>query len=145
MSRHPNRQQGADTEEWVVNRKNANVVHVPGEASWYDLRRITTGAKGEVKSTHEKIEGSHNDGNFGELRLWKDQHRSLLSSDASGVAWYHFVVVDDYGTVIKYRKMKPKTVSKIIRESDEIEWRPANHADRDGLQATIPWPEIFDY
>ena len=139
MTRHPNREQGDFAEGWVADR-DENLEHAAGEASWYDVRRTTTGAKGEVKSTHETIKGAHNDAGNGEFRLWESQHRSLLAADASGVAWYHFVVLDDDGHVVGYARRKPKTVSSLVESVGG--WSLAGHDDRDGRQCRLPWSAI---
>ena len=141
MPRHPNREQGDFAEEWVATR--FNLAHVAGEAEWYDCRRVSTGTKHEVKSTHETISGAHNDAGRGEFRLWADQHRSLLASDASGVAWYDFVLLDAGGSVLAHQRRKPSTVSQVV--ADNGGWRPAGHEDRDSLQATVPFPDVMDY
>jgi len=125
-----------------VASQSDNLLHAAGEASWYDVRRTTTGAKGEVKSTHESIKGAHNDAGEGEFRLWSDQHESLLASDASGVAWYHFVLLDADNRVVQYCRLKPSTVSQIVERCGG--WAPAGHAKRDGCQCRIPHSEIFD-
>jgi hypothetical protein len=138
--RSPNRQQGEYAEDWVAARHG--LAHVPGEASWYDCRNAATGTKHEVKSTHETISGAHNDAGEGEFRLWADQHKSLLASDAAGVAWYDFVLLDGSGNVVDHQKRKPSTVSTLVRENGG--WRPAGHADRDGLQCTLPHSVVFD-
>lgn len=141
MARHPNRRQGEAAEKHVASK--GGLAHCPDEADWYDNRNPRTGTKHEVKSTHEEIEGAHNPDDEGEFRVWSDQHNSLRASDAAGVAWYDFVLLDDDGNVVDHVRRKPSTVSKIVRENGG--WKPAGHAERgDAMQCRIPHSEVFD-
>jgi hypothetical protein len=105
-------------------------------ADWYDAINPRTGAKTEVKSTHRALE----DGSVGRFRLWRDQHRSLRASDASGVAWYAFVLLDDSDSVVDVVRAKPSTVGRLVRESGD--WNRAGHSERDGPQHKLPWTEV---
>ena len=98
----------------------------PGEG-WYDCINPRTGAKYQVKSAQR-------DRRF---RLWSDQHRSLVASDANGVAWYVFVTSGE-----DPRRVKPSTVTKWVNERGG--WNKANHELRPGaLQHKLPVSEVF--
>jgi len=92
----------------------------PDDADWYDVNTKATGTKYEVKSTHTTIDGE-NPGTFvgvdGRFRVWKDQLRSLIQSDAGdSTAWVVFVVFNAEGTPLEARKMKPSTVWKLVQD-----------------------------
>lgn len=98
---------------------------------WDEAIDESTGTKYEVESTHE-------DGRF---RLWEDQTRSLLSSDARGTAWVAFVLFDERGNVEAMQRRKPSTVNRIVRERGG--WNRAGHSERDGRQHKLPHDEVL--
>lgn len=136
VSSRANEQQGAFATNWVA--EQYGLVVDSDTESWYDARLESTGAKYEVKSTREQ----YDNGNEGRFRLWEDQHISLLASDRTGVAWYVFVLLDQSGNVVDHRRMKPKSVTKIVH-SDNGDWNLAGHSERSGRQHKIRWSEIF--
>jgi len=82
--------------------------HRPDESEWYDCVNPWTGTKYEVQSTVKAYEGAYSDGGPGRYRLWEDQHVSLVRADASGTAWYVFVLYDrDGGEPLRMRRMRP--------------------------------------
>lgn len=107
---------------------------------WYDV--VDDGTKIEVKSTEKRIGDDYPaDGRF---RLWADQHRSLLASDASGTAWYVFVLFDD-GSLVDVRRCRPSTVTRLVEDVGDGEWDLSGHVDRDGAeQQKLPWSEVFN-
>lgn len=103
--------------------------------SWFDAIHPNTGAKIEVKSTSTKIGKKYpGDGRF---RLWENQHKSLVASDRSGVAWYAFVLLDADDAVLKIQRRKPSTVTRLVRARGG--WNKAGHRDRSGRQHKLPW------
>lgn len=112
--------------------------HVPDQSEWYDARHENTGSKMEVKSTSSTI-GSKYPGD-GRFRVWQGQHQSLTSSDASGTAWYVFVLLDEDAGLLRMRRVKPSTVTQIVR--DRGGWNNSGHGSM-GKQHKIPHDELF--
>lgn len=112
--------------------------HRPNQSSWFDCRHPNTGAKTEVKSTSSAI-GDKYPGN-GRFRLWRSQHRSLTASDANGVAWYVFVLMDEGNGKIRMRRVKPSTVTQLI--ADRGGWNKSGHSSFDE-QHKLPIDEVF--
>ena len=101
------------------------VIHRSDREEWYDAVDTDTGAKYEVKSATREIGDEYPA--RGRFRVRRDQTRSLLSSDARGTAWYVFVLIDDPEGVIRFRRMRPSTVSSIVRERGG--WNQAGHEE----------------
>ena len=99
--------------------------HRPDETDWYDCVHPNSGAKTEVKSTATQIGQQYEAP--GRFRLRRDQTRSLLSSDARGVAWYAFVLYDFEKGEIRLRRAKPSTVSGWVSEAGG--WNEAGHEE----------------
>lgn len=103
-------------------------------AFWYDMEHASTGAKAEVKSA--LVERSN--GREGEFILRWEQHRSLLSADASGVAWYVFIARQGSNPKKwKSVRKKPSTVSDVVDE-----WKPSAHR-RYSKEARVPVSDVF--
>lgn len=92
--------------------------------SWHDSVNPRTGAKYETKSGREKV------------RIWEDQHRSLTSAEAAGVAWYAFVHVDAAGRVQDIQRRRPSTVTRLVSEHGG--WVKSGHARTDGREKQLP-------
>jgi hypothetical protein len=108
------------------------------DAEWWDLRHPNTPAKTEVKSTSTTVgEKYPGDGRF---RLWEGQTRSLLSSDARGVAWYAFVLLDEDAGVLRIRRAEPSTVSGWV--ADRGGWNQSGHESQ-GRQHKLPYGVVF--
>jgi hypothetical protein len=111
-------------------------------ADWFDAVNPRTGAKYEVKSTHRELDN----GAEGRFRLWEDQHVSLVHADASGTAWYAFVLLESDGEVAEVRRMQPSTVTDIVKDvGGGSAWSLAKHREREGHQKKVPWEYIFEY
>lgn len=82
--------------------------------SWYDAINPRTGTKYEAKSGREKV------------RIWEDQHRSLVASDRAGTAWYAFVYVDAAGRVQEIQRRRPSTVTQLVEDAGG--WVKSGHA-----------------
>lgn len=130
MGKHPNQRQGDDATNIVVNEWNLDEEHT----SWYDAINPRTGAKFECKSTHTE----YSNGAKGRFRLWRSQHQSLTSAEASGTAWYVFVLFESDGKLRDIRRMKPSTVTQEIDH-----WNLAGHNEKIGRQYKLPWDRIF--
>jgi hypothetical protein len=110
-------------------------------ADWFDAVNPRTGAKYEIKSTHRTVDG----GATGRFRLWEDQHISLVHADASGTAWYAFVLLDEDDDVVDVRRMQPSTVTELVDDVGEGDpWSLAKHREREGRQKKLPWITIVD-
>jgi hypothetical protein len=135
----PNRRQGAFAERYVA--ESYDLDHRPNEADWYDCVH-PRGTKYEVKSTTETYSGEYSDGATGRFRLWEDQHRSLTAAEGSEgqTAWYAFVLLDTDGEVVDVVRRKPSTVTEIVAGN----WNQAGHAERNGRQRKLPWPEVME-
>lgn len=127
------RRQGAFAEQLVASIHDLE--HRPDETDWYDAVNPRTGTKYEVKSTHQELES----GAPGRFRLWRDQHRSLVASDAAGTAWYTFVLLSSGGDVLDVQRRRPSTVTRLVES-----WNRAGHGERDGPQYKLPWPQVMD-
>ena len=112
--------------------------HRPDQAEWYDCVRETTGAKTEVKSCFATVGVEYPAA--GRFRLRRDQLRSLLASDASGVAWVAFVLFDADAGEILIRRAKPATVMEWVRERGG--WNEAGHTEFE-KQQKVPISEVF--
>lgn len=115
-----------------------DVDHRPDRAEWYDCVNPRTGTKFEVKSCLSRVGESHPAP--GRFRLRRDQTRSLLASDAAGVAWYVFVLVDVEEGAVRFRRAKPSTVSQWVRERGG--WNRAGHDEFDE-QHKLPYTDVF--
>ena len=124
---HEDNDRGLRGEDWIAVRDDLD----PCPANqWCDLVNPRTGAKHEVKVAAPERR----------FRIWEDNHRSLTASDGQNVAWYHFLVMDSDGRVVDSRRMKPSTVTRIVRERGG--WNTSGHA-RGSRQHKIPVGEIF--
>lgn len=103
------------------------LLHRANEEEWYDCRHPRTNAKAEVKSAFTEVGEKYPA--RGRFRLRRDQTRSLLSSDAAGVAWYAFVRFDPDAGDVDVRRAKPSTVSGWVRERGG--WNRAGHDEFD--------------
>ncbi|QCC47433.1 hypothetical protein [Halobellus limi] len=137
--RRANERQGEAAGKIIAAEVNGE--HVPGESYWYDV--VTpNGTKIEVKSTHTELD----DGSEGRFRLWEDQHTSLTSAEASGTAWYAFVLFSTDDEVVGIQRRKPSTVTRIVREialEDGEPWSVAKHREREARQKKVPWSEVM--
>lgn len=107
-----------------------NLQHAPDEHFWYDVRAPSTSSrptKGEVKSAHRDV-GEHYPA-AGRFRVRRDQHRSLVASDAQGTAWYVFVLIDEDTGEVVFQRRRPSTVTQIIDERGG--WNRAGHDEFD--------------
>lgn len=114
------------------------VTHDPDAAEWYDCINEETGTKYEVKSTVEE----RSSGRPGRFRLWEDQTISLMGSDRVGTAWVVFVLFDTRDRIVAMRRFRPLTAANLVR-SDGGDWNLAGHAEREGRQHKIAWPEVI--
>jgi hypothetical protein len=140
-SRRANERQGEAAGEIVADEFNGE--HVPGESYWYDV--VTpNGTKYEVKSTHAEVGDEYP--SEGRFRLWEDQHTSLTSAEASGTAWYAFVLFSEEDEVLGIQRRKPSTVTRIVRDialEDGEPWSVSEHRERQTRQKKIPWSEVM--
>jgi len=136
MSQPANRRQGEFATNVVADTYGLVVEN--DDADWYDAVHPNSEAKTECKSARRELA----DGSTGRYRLWEDQHRSLVASDASGTAWYGFVLLDDDGTVVDVQRRKPATVGAIVR--DRGGWNQAGHSKRESRQHKLPWSEVIN-
>lgn len=111
------------------------VAHDPAE--WYDCQNKHTGAKFEVESTREVIDG-RNPSKFvptaGRFRLFEGQLRSLVAADARGTAWVVFVLFDEDRQPVDMRRMRPSTVLRLVNERGG--WHESGH--QKGKQHKVP-------
>mgnify|MGYP006284538385 CR=1 FL=1 len=114
------------------------LLHRPDRAVWYDCVLKSTGAKTEVKSCWAVVGQQYPA--RGRFRIRRDQLRSLLASDASGVAWVAFVLFDADAGEVLIRRAKPSTVARLVRERGG--WNEAGHAEFD-YQHKLPYDAIF--
>lgn len=140
LPRQQRRQLQTDTDEVAEElvAEEYDVDHRPDRAEWFDCVNPRTGTKYEVKSCLTEIGEQYPAS--GRFRLRRDQTRSLLSSDAAGVAWYVFVLIDVDDGRIRFRRAKPSTVSRWVRERGG--WNRAGHDDFD-QQHKLPWDDVF--
>lgn len=103
------------------------------DAGWYDCQDEDSGIKYEVKSTSSEIGNKYP--SVGRFRLWQDNHRSLASSHAGNSAWYAFVYLDEKNGLIKIRRRRPPTVTRIIHERNG--WNHSGHK-RGERQVKLP-------
>jgi len=129
MTRRANEQQGMFATEAVADIYDLEIE--TGIEDWYDAVNPRTGAKYESKSTHEG----------GRFRLWEDQIRSLIASNARGTAWVAFVLLDGSGSVVDVQRREPGTVLEIVNERGG--WNRAGHEERDGCQHKLPAEEVM--
>jgi len=101
------------------------------KADWHDCFDRETGVKYEVKSTSTEIRSGP-----GRFRLWKQQHRSMTTSEGqNSTAWYAFVLLDLEEGSIKIQRRKPSTVTRIIDERGG--WNRSGHEQK-GKQHKVP-------
>ena len=124
---HKDNRRGANSEDYLARRDNLEKCP---ENDWCDLVNPRTGSKHEVKTC---LPGKR-------FRIWQDNHRSLTASDGQGTAWYRFLVVSEGGNVLRETKMKPSTVTKMIRERGG--WNRSGHA-RGSQQHKLPEKDVF--
>lgn len=137
-SRRANERQGEAAGEIVA--KELGGEHAPNETEWYDVV-LPSGTKVEVKSTHVRLE----DGSEGRFRLWEDLHTSLTSAEASGHAWYAFVLFSQDDEVLGIQKRRPSTVTSIVDDVGEGDpWNLARHRERQSRQKKIPWSAVME-
>lgn len=144
MPTYDNQRQGEHAEKWIANEYELE--HAPNEASWYDCVNWRTGTKWEVKSAHKTVKVDYdgqNERRIGRFRLWEDQHRSLAAAagQEGQSAWYAFVLLNSDGQIVKHRRMRPTTVTKIINGT----WNDSEHQERGSDQHKIPHPDVFNY
>ena len=118
-----NGDRGATATDAVCDRYGLTVESTP----WYDAVS-DTGTKFEVKATSRELD----DGSTGRFRLWEEQHRSLVASDAQATAWYAFVLLTRSGQVMAIQRRRPSTVTRLVNERGG--WYDAGHAEKDGRQ-----------
>lgn len=138
--RRANEHQGEAAGEIVADELGGD--HAPEEAHWYDVV-LPSGTKVEVKSTHVRLEN----GSEGRFRLWEDQHTSLTSAEASGSAWYAFVLFGQDDELLNIQKRRPSTVTRIVRDialEDGEPWSLAEHRQRQSRQKKIPWSGVME-
>jgi hypothetical protein len=112
---------------------------VPGDPDFFDVRHPERVTKAEVKSTQTSIgEKYPAEGRF---RVWEGQTRSLVASDARATAWYIFVLFDESAGMLRLRRMRPSTVSRIVDERGG--WNESGHESM-GRQHKIPIIEVFE-
>ena len=104
------------------------------DSEWYDCILKSTGTKYEVKSTSDRIRSGK-----GRFRLWESQHRSLTAAEGQNMAWYAFVLLDTSDGVIRIQRMRPSTVTGIIR--DRGGWNRSGHSK--GKQHKLPIGAVF--
>lgn len=101
------------------------------DAEWYDCLDRDSGVKYEVKSTSTEIRSGP-----GRFRLWKQQHRSMTTSEGQqSTAWYAFVLLDLEEGSIKIQRRKPSTVTRILNERGG--WNQSGHESK-GKQHKMP-------
>lgn len=132
--RYDNERQGEWAEEQVA--REFDLAHVPNEAEWYDCVNPRTGTKFEVKSATRELDS----GAAGRFRLWEDQHRSLVASDAQGTAWYVFVVLGSGGAIEAVERMHATTVTELVNDAGG--WNRAGHDERESRQLKLPIDEV---
>lgn len=125
--RHEDTDRGYNGEQWV--KQQYDLERCP-DTRWCDLQNPRTGARHEVKVALPNRR----------FRVWKDNHRSLVSSNAAGTAWYDFLVMSRSGRITDHRRMQPTTVSRIVDELGG--WNESGHA-RGSYQKKIPVAAIF--
>jgi hypothetical protein len=112
-----------------------------GEAEWYDLRHVSTGAKAEVKTATKRIGGPKTAERDGRFRIYRNQMESLHSANARGTAWVVFVLVDMENREVSVRRTEPATVSNWISERGG--WNGSGHSRRE-YEHKLPWPVVFE-
>ncbi|TVT89295.1 hypothetical protein [Haloferax volcanii] len=120
------------------------ITHANDRADWYDCVHEERGTKYEVKATQVRIDGLDPDSRVevgGRFRLWEGQTRSLLNSDAQNTAWFVFVLLDENGSPVDHRRMRPSTVWSLVR--DEFGgWDESGHREM-GRQQKVPIEAVF--
>jgi hypothetical protein len=111
---------GSTAQDAVVSEYGLEV----DNAEWYDAVDPNTGTKYEVKS------------GLDDVRLWEDQHRSLVASDRAGTAWYAFVKVDSAGVVRAIQRRKPATVTRLVNEAGG--WVKSGHHRTEKREKKLP-------
>ena len=124
---HEDTDRGRRGEDYVRRRDDLEEC---SENDWCDLVNPRTNTKHEVKVAAP-------DRRF---RIWEDNHRSMVASDAGNVAWYQFLVVTMNGNVVEERKVKPSTVTTIVNERGG--WNESGHV-RGSRQHKIPVGDLF--
>lgn len=115
--------------------------HEPNEEYWYDVRADlgSRSTKGEVKSCQRRVGQDYPAA--GRFRIRRDQHRSLVASDAQATAWYFFVVFDDETELITIQRRRPSTVTKIVEERGG--WNNSGHREFQ-YQHKLPIETVVD-
>lgn len=101
------------------------------DIQWYDAVNPRTGAKYEVKTAlPDRM-----------FRFWRDQHHSLSGANGRGTGWYVLIIMDDNGDIKRWRRVKPQTVARVIRERGGF--NKQTHR-RDQQQKKVPTTEFFE-
>lgn len=105
--------------------------HAADEAFWYDVRADlgSRSTKGEVKSCQLRVGVDDDYPADGRFRIRRDQHRSLVASDAQATAWYFFVVFDNARERIIIQRRRPTTVTRLVDERGG--WNESGHSEFD--------------
>lgn len=115
--------------------------HTPNEEYWYDVRADlgSRSTKGEVKSAQLHVGQDYPA--EGRFRIRKDQHDSLVRSDAQATAWYFFVVFDNSRERIIIQRRRPSTVGRIVDELGG--WNRSGHSEF-AYEYKMPLDEVVD-
>jgi hypothetical protein len=66
-----------------------------------------------------------------------------VRADASGTAWYVFVLYDrDGGEPLRMRRMRPSTVTAVVEEIGDGEWNLSGLQRRE-RQQKVAWTAVF--
>lgn len=123
-------QSDADVVAEELAAQEFDLAHAADEEFWYDVRapsRDDRPTKGEVKSCHRDVGEDYPAA--GRFRVRRDQHRSLVASDAQGTAWYIFVLLDEEAGDVVLQRRRPSTVTRIVDERGG--WNQAGHEEFD--------------
>ena len=123
---HRHNDRGRRSEDYI--RRKHDLEECPED--WCDAINPRTGSRHEVKTC---LPGKR-------FRLWEDNHRSLAAAHGQNAAWYYFVVVTKSGNVVREKRMKAPTVTRLVNERGG--WNKSGHR-RGSRQLKIPESEIF--